>query len=307
MRRAAIPLVLLLALTACSTSLKGAAAPIAQEEVGAGLGLDVAAARQAAIDFLTAYAHATEDRGERLAALVTGPKLSAWVRWLNVQNQQFDGTIAGTIVLHSVAFVDTFIVQNVAGAQVNMGASVTFTYVPANAASFDLTRILDGPLTLLETGPAQWKVFDVTRDGQSMDAGIQLFRDLSQTRHGVTVQLDSLFMFTPNWQFNVVVRNRSGREVRLAGKDLSLDVHAQGGGRQHVRGVWSSELETIANGADSKGLVAFHQQREATGRTLAIAYRTAGGRKVRFEFPLGSVISQVPPIAGASPSPTPTS
>jgi hypothetical protein len=307
MRRALILLALLLALPACSPTLEGPTAPIAQEEVAAGLGLDVAAARQTAIDFLTAYAHATEDRGERLAALVTGPKLTAWVHWLNVQNDQFDGTIAGAVDLRSVAFVDTFIVQNVAGAQVNLGASVTFTYRPAGAASFDRARILDGPLTLIETGAARWKVFDVTRDGQSMDGGIQLFQDLSQVKERVTVQVSSLFMFTPNWQFNVVVRNRSGGAIRLSAKDLSLDVHRQGGPPRRAGGAYSEELGTLSSDASVQGLLAFPQQDEAKGRTLSITYRLANGRPVRFAFPLGTVVTQVPPIAGATPSPTATS
>jgi len=108
MRRLAFSGLVLLAATSCSPSLKGASQPLAQEQVGAGLGLDVASARRTALDFVNAYAHTTEDDGGRLSALVVGPKLTTWVHWMTVQNQQFDGTISGVAEVRSVAFVDSW-------------------------------------------------------------------------------------------------------------------------------------------------------------------------------------------------------
>jgi hypothetical protein len=306
MRRLAVFGLVLLAATSCSPSLEGASQPLAQEQVGAGLGLDVAAARRTALDFVNAYAHATEDDGARLSALVVGPKLTAWVHWMTVQNQQFDGTISGTADVRSVAFVDSFLVENAVGGRVNLGASVTLTYDPAAGETFDRTRIMDGPVTLLRTGTAEWRVVDATRDGQSMDDGIQLFRDLSMPSHGVTVSLHSLFMFTPSWQFNVSVENRTGGLIRFEPEGLALLVRRQGAPPQRTRGVYTQALVALPSGFDAEGLVGFPQQEEARGRTLSLAYRLAGGRHVTFSFPLGHVVTQVPPTS-SGPSPSPTS
>jgi hypothetical protein len=306
MRRLVFSSLVLLATTSCSPSLEGASQPLAQEQVGAGLGLDVASARRTALDFVNAYAHTTEDDGARLSALVVGPKLTAWVHWMTVQNQQFDGPISGIGDVRSVAFIDSFLVRNAVGGQVNLGASVTFTYEPADGQAFDRTRIMDGPVTLLRTGTAEWRVVDATRDGQSMDDGIQLFHDVSMASHGVTVSLHSLFMFTPAWQFNVTVVNRTGGLIRFEPDRLGLFVRRQGAPAQRMEGVYTEALDALPSGFDAEGLVGFPQQDEAKGRTLSLAYRLAGGRHVTFAFPLGEVVTQVPPTS-SEPSPAPTS
>ncbi|HEY3022370.1 MAG TPA: hypothetical protein VGK11_01895 [Actinomycetota bacterium] len=306
MRRLAVFGFVLLAATSCSPSLEGASHPLAQEQVAAGLGLDVASARRTALDFVNAYAHATEDDGARLSALVVGPKLTAWVHWMTVQNQQFDGTISGTADVRSVAFVDWFLVENAIGGRVNLGASVTLTYDPAADETFDRTRIMDGPVILLRTGTAEWRVVDATRDGQSMNDGIQLFKDVSMASHGVTVTLHSMFMFTPAWQFNVTVVNRTGRLIRFEPDRLALLVRRPDARPQRTRGVYTQALDALPNGSASEGLVVFPQQAEAKGRTLSLAYRLAGGRHVTFAFPLGDVVTQVPPTS-SGPSPAPTS
>ncbi len=306
MRRLAFSGLLLLAATTCSPPLEGASQPLAQEQVGAGLGLDVASARRTALDFVNAYAHATLDDGARLSTLVVGPKLTAWVHWMTVQNQQFDGTISGVADVRSVSFVDSFLVQNAVGAQLNLGASVTFTYDPADGETFARTRIMDGPVTLLRAGTAQWRVVDATRDGQSMDDGIQLFQDVSMASHGVTVSLHSLFMFTPAWQFNVTVVNGTGGLIRFEPNRLGLDVRQQDAPTQRTEGVYTQALDVLPSGFHAEGLVGFPQPEQAKGQILSLAYRLAGGRHVEFDFPLGDVVTQVPPT-GSEPSPGGTS
>lgn len=306
MRRLAFSGLVLLAATSCSPSLEGTSQPLAQEQVGAGLGLDVASARRTALDFVTAYAHATEDDGARLSALVVGPKLTAWVHWMTVQNQQFDGTISGVADVRSVTFVDSFLVENAVGGQVNLGASVTLTYDPADGEAFDRTRIMDGLVTLLRTGTAQWRVVDATRDGQSMEDGIQLFQDLSMASHGVTVSLHSLFAFTPAWQFNVTVMNGTDGLIRFEPNRLGLYVRQLGAPPQRTEGVYTQALDALPGGFHAEGLVGFPQQEAAKGRTFSLAYRLAGGRHVVFDFPLGDVVTQVHPT-GPEPSPGGTS
>ncbi len=300
MRRLSFLFIPFLALASCSPELEGPARPIAREQVGAGRGVDVVASRQTVVEFLEAYAHATEDDGARLAELVGGSKLAAWVRWLDVQNDEFPGTIAGQVDLRSVEFVALDTIEGTTAARVDVGASVTFDHDPFDAEPFPLTRILDGPVTLLQVGPADWRIFDLTRDGQSVDAGIRLFRDLSQVRRGVTVHLHSLFMFTPNWQFNVVVENESGDEIQLDLELLGLDVQ-QGDAAQRQEGVHTANLIAVPSGATVEGLLAFPQQDSAEGPVLSLAYRLAGDGVARFEFALEDVVTP-PPTAGA-PSP----
>jgi hypothetical protein len=139
-----------------------------------------------------------------------------------------------------------------------------------------------------------------------MDDGIQLFRDLSMASHGVTVSLHSLFMFTPSWQFNITVVNRTGGLIRFEPEGLALLVRRQGAPPQRARGVYTQALVALPSGFDAEGLVGFPQQEEAKGRTLSLAYRLAGGRHVTFSFPLGDVVTQVPPTS-SGPSPSPTS
>ena len=68
----------------------------------------------------------------------------------------------------------------------------------------------------------------------------------------------------------------------------------------------SQLMVALPSGFDAEGLVGFPQQEEARGRTLSLAYRLAGGRHVTFSFPLGDVVTQVPPTS-SGPSPSPTS
>ena len=302
MRRLTSLIIPLLVLASCSPTLEGPARPIAREQVGSGLGVDVVAARQSVVDFLDAYAHATEDEGRRLAELVRGPKLSAWAHWLNVQNEQFPGTIAGQVDLRSVEFVALDTIEGTTGARVDVGASVTFAHDPIDDDPFPLTRILDGPITLLRVGPADWRIFDLTRDGQSMVAAIVLFEDLSQVRRRVTIHLHSVFMFTPNWQFNVVVENGSSEEILLDPELLGLYVKQPGDASQRQEGVHTGNLIAVPSGTTVEGLLVFPQQDSADGRVLSLSYRLAGGGVARFELALEDVVTPPPTAGGPSPA-----
>jgi hypothetical protein len=307
MRRAVAPLVLLVWLAACSSTPNGPAAPIAAEQLSGSEGLDVSSARQTTLDFLDAYADAPQDGGARLAGLVVGSKLATWVHWLAVQNSQFAGTISGQPEVRSVDFAETLALQGAIGARVELGARVTFSYSPQDTDAFDRTRVLDGPCALLEIAPGDWRVVDLTRDGVPMSAGIELFRGVDRTRGDVTVTIDSLFTFAPNWQFNVVVDNRSGSDVQLDPNGVVLYTkQTEGFGR--TDGATTPSLNLVPAGGTAEGILAFPLQPEPTGRIVALVY-DEGGRVLRFGFPLEDFVTSAPspsPTASATPSAGPS-
>ncbi|HEY3264386.1 MAG TPA: hypothetical protein VGK12_04430 [Actinomycetota bacterium] len=283
---------------ACAPSPVGPAQPVAQELVGGPDGIDAASARATALAFLSAYAHAPAGGLGALRALVVGPDLRSWVRWLGVQNREFDGTIRGDVDLRSASFVAFLPIRKAIGARVDVGASVTFSYEPNDVEPFERTRILDGPITLLRTGTADWRIVDLTRDGVSMDAGITRFD--GQTHHlaGVSVRLDSVFRFVPNWQFNVVVTNETSATIGLDPATAALLVRDPGG-LQTIETVPSRSLQTIPPGSTVEALIAVPYQDSAHGRALSLPFFGSDGRLRRFLFPLGGLIDALPsPAAG---------
>jgi hypothetical protein len=293
---------------ACESAPAGPAQPIAREQIGGPDGVDVVSARATALEFLSAYANSPTDGMASLAALVAGPDLHAWVRWLGVQNREFDGTIEGAVDLRSAAFTASAPIGDGVEAQVGLGASVTFTFTPANGdQAFELTRILDGPMTLVQTGTANWKVVDVTRDGASMDAGITRFARELDHAGGVSVRLDSLFRFLPNWQFNVVVTNDTAATIGLDPADAALVVR-QPDGIETISTVASRSLQSIPPGSSVEALIAVPYQDSAKGRSLSLRFVGSDERRRRFVFPLGGIIDPPPgPSTGAgSASPSPS-
>jgi hypothetical protein len=288
-------------LGACASPTAGPARPIALEQVDAGIGPDVVAARQTVLDFLRAYVEAPADDGLALSRLVTGPKLDAWVRWLAVQNRSFRGTIDATVDVRSVGFVAILPIRTQVGARMDLSASVTFSFDPVGGDPFQRTRIMDGPVTLVREGVADWRVLDATRDGVSMDAGIQLFDHLQRRGRGVTVRLDSLFQFTPNWQFNVIVQNRSGASITLEpSSGVRLLTNRQG----HLRGrggAITDGLLRVPDGSTVEGLVAFPLQPSPRGRIVALTYRSPSGPPIRFAFPMTGKVTPVPVPPTTSP------
>ena len=293
MRRAAIGVLIPLLLAACTAEGEGPAAPIAAEQVTPGPALDAGTARQTAIDFLDAYAGAPSDHGKALWRLVAGDELRTWVTWLAVQDAQFPGLVTGEPDLRGVAFLGTAPARRADGAQVDLGASVTFTYRPIDGDPFERTRILDGPVTLASVSPGGWRVVDVTRDGVPMSDGIQLFRREERSEAGIVVTLDSLFMFAPNWQFNVIVQNGSDTPIELVPEATGLFVE-KAGTFEPVEGVTSPSMEEIDANAGTPGLMSFPQQDSADGRVLVVTYRQ-DGEDHRFDFPLQDIVTVVPP------------
>jgi hypothetical protein len=294
MRRIAAWSCVALALAACAPTPVGPAAPIAREQLGPGTALSASAARQAVVDFVNAYAASPTEGVGGLFDTVAGAELQSWVRWLEVQHREFAGGVTAMGEIRDVEFIDIVATADGPLTRVGLSATVTFDYAPDDADPFQLARILDGPVILAQTGPGGYRVVDLLRDGVPMGDGIEIFRNESRGAAGVRVVVDSLFMFPPFWQFNVVVRNDSDRPVTLDPDVLGLYVAGPGTSvRNEDRGV-SDSLLVVAPGTTVDGVIAFEQQDAAEGRTLTIAY-ARGRREIRFEFPLDGLVSVVPP------------
>ena len=137
-----------------------------------------------------------------------------------------------------------------------------------------------------------------------MSDSIQPFRNQVRTEGGVTVHLDSLFMFPPKWQFNVIVENATSHEIALDPTGAALFVD-RGDAFERVEGALTASLGTVPAGQTVEGFLVFQAQRSADGRVLSLVYGK-GPKALRFEFPLQDLVTAVPPPAptdaGAVPS-----
>lgn len=302
-RRLALALAVLLLAPACAPSPRAPSRPIAQEQVIGPAGVDVAAARYAALSFVLAYADSPTRGVGALRDLIAGPDLRSWVRWLGVQDHEFDGSIDGAVDLRSAAFVGSVPIRTAVGAQVQMSASVTFSFAPSNGQPFERTRILDGAITLIRTGTADWRIVDVTRDGVSIDAGITRFDGQVQRAGGAQVRLDSVFRFQPSWQFNLVVTNGTRQTIGLDPAAAALLVKRPGDAAQAVQVVATASLLEIPAGGTAEGLVAVPFQDSARGRVLSLPFVASNGTRLRFAFPLAGLIDPLPgPATGVGSS-----
>src|SRR4029450_9579880 len=252
-------------------------------------------ARQAVVEFVEAYRESPHQGVRRLRQLVVGPALRSWVRWLDVQHREFDGTIESAGAVSEVDSIGAVAARRIPFASVGLSASVQFRFDPRDDDPIDLVRVLDGPVTLIRPAAGTSRVEDLLRNGVPMSDSIQPLRHQVRTEGGVTVRLDSLFMFPPKWQFNVVVRNASPHDVSLDPDGAALFVD-RGDGFERVEGALTASLGTVPAGETVAGLMVFQAQRSADGRVLSLAYGT-GTRPLRFEFPLQDLVTAVPPPA----------
>lgn len=282
------------ALAACAAQTAGPLAPIAQEQFAAGPALDASSARRTVVDFVHAYASSPTEGVGKLANLVAGSPLAAWVRWLDVQHREFTGSIRAVADIRDVEFVATIEARRAMGAQVDLSASVTFAFAPDDAPAFERARILDGPVTLVRTATGTYRVLDLLRDGVLMSNGIQIFPEETRSEGALTVRLDSLFMFPPNWQFNVVIENTGDEDALIDRESVALFVRQSGGGFGRIEGVVTGSLATVPAGGVVDGILAYPMQDDEDGRVLSLGYRD--GRDVLlFEFPLDDLVNVVPP------------
>jgi hypothetical protein len=284
-----------IALAACGQEPLGPAAPIAPAQLAPGPALEASAARQAVVEFVEAYRESPDQGIRRLRQLVIGPDLQSWVRWLDVQHREFDGTIESAADVRDVEFIGAVTARRIPLASVGLSASVVFRFDPPDDDPIDLVRVLDGPVTLIRTAAGTYRVEDLLRNGVPMSDSIQLFRHQVRTEGGVTVHLDSLFMFPPKWQFNVVIENATPHDVSLDPDGAALFVD-RGDGFERLEGALTASLSTVPAGETAEGLMVFQAQPSADGRVLSLVYGT-GPSALRFEFPLQDLVTAVPPPA----------
>ena len=286
---------LVLALAGCAKEPVGPAAPIAPAQLAPGPALEASAARQAVLEFVEAYRGSPDQGIGRLRQLVVGPDLRSWVRWLDVEHREFDGAIDSAADVRDVEFIGAGTARRIPFASVGLSASVVFRFDPPDDDPIDLVRVLDGPVTLIRTAAGTYRVQDLLRNGVPMSDSIEPFRHQARTEGGVTVHLDSLFMFPPKWQFNVMIENATPHDVSLDPDGAALFVD-RGDEFERVGGAFTASLALVPAGSTAEGLMVFQAQRSADGRVLSLVYGR-GPRVLRFEFPLQDLVTAVPPPA----------
>ena len=297
--------VVALAAVACSPSPSGPSGPAAPDQVTPDDAVKATGARAVAAAFVRANADDTGAHPTALARLVDGNRLKRWVHWLGVQDREFPGTISGVVQSNRIGPAAPFELTSVPGSEaflrdVDVQATITFSFTPERGDVITLSRSLDGPMRLLfDDQHGTWSVLDFTRDGIPLSQSFEIVTDAaSVSRGGSDVTIDS-FVSVPYWQF--FLRVSSDRTVELAPRDVEL---LDAGGR-HVavaREVTSS-LRAIAAGHAAEGIVTFPAQTTADGITLRVTLRRPRGAAT-FDFLLGGLIHPLPVVTG-SPSPIP--
>ena len=304
-RLAAALLVVATLVGACSPSPTGPTGPAAPDQVTPDDAVKAAGARATAAAFVRAYASDTGADPRTLARLVDGKRLQRWVHWLGVQDREFPGTISGAVENDQIGPAAPFELSSVPGSgallrDVDVRATVTFSFQPDDGKTITLSRSLDGPMRLLyDDVRGTWSVLDFTRDGIPLSQTFEIVADSAEaSERGIDVAIDS-FVSVPYWQF--FIRASSDRAVRIAPRDAEL--LDAGGARVAVARDVTSSLRAIDAGTAAEGIVTFPAQASADGLTLRMTVRGSGGATV-FEFALGGLIHPIPPATG-SPSPSP--
>jgi hypothetical protein len=304
-RLSSILFVVALAAVACTSSPSGPSGPAAPDQVTPDDAVKAAGARAAAAAFVRAYANDTGANPRALARLVDGNRLERWVHWLGIQDREFPGTISGTVDNNQIGPAAPFELASVPGSEaflrdVDVRATITFSFRPEAGDMISLSRSLDGPMRLLfDDEQGTWGVLDFTRDGIPLSRTFEIVaRSAAASRGGTDVAIDS-FVSVPYWQF--FLRMSTDRAVGLAPNDAEL-LDADGQRVAVAREVTSSLREIVA-GAAVEGIVTFPGQAAAAGLTLRITLRGAAGAAM-FDFKLRGLIHPIGVVSG-SPSPSP--
>ena len=273
------------------------------------IGLEIASARTAAIDFLAAYASSGADDGRALQDAVTGEPLEEWATWVGVQRSALDGITTGSMDLRGVKLVS--IAEPVTGppvATVEVDASVTIVNEPPVGESTQLTFDFSGPMTMQRDGEGSWQVVDATREGASLAEAMILLTGGATTQRvgGLTVHLESMQMAPQAWLMNIEVVNRSGQPVSLGPPSALLTpVDLSASADAVAAGAVTSNLRRLDDGATQRGIVTFAPQPQLLPEFSFGLLFDSKERSLPIVFPIGLG----GPSAGdpsASPAPAPS-
>ena len=304
MRGRLTPALVIIALVAaaCGPSISGPNQPAGPDQVTPDDAVKAAGARAAARAFVHAYAADTGNRTVALDQLAGTDRLKRWVHWLGVQNDQFPGTISGSVEGDEIGPAAPFAVSSVPGSEtilreVDVQATVTFSLRPATGTPVSVSRSLDGPMRLIfDEKDGSWKVLDFTRDGIPFSQSFEIIKHASATLGGTEVTIDS-FVSVPYWEFFLRVTSAGPGGFARSGAEL-LDAD---GRRVASANEITSSLEHISGGGPVEGIVTFPIQANADGLTLRLRLHGLSDDEV-FEFVLSGIIH---PIAATTSSPSP--
>jgi hypothetical protein len=183
---------------------------------------------------------------------------------------------------------------------VDVRATITFSFQPDDADAITVSRSLEGPMRLLFNDQrGTWSVLDFTRDGIPLSQTFEIVaKSAAASKGGIDVAIDS-FLSLPYWQF--FLRMSSDRTTGLAPRDVEL--RDSTGDRLAVAREVTSSLRRIAAGPAVEGIVTFPAQATADGLTLRMTLRAPNG-VTTFDFKLRGLIHPVAIVSG-SPSPSP--
>jgi hypothetical protein len=211
-RRALLLSASLLLLPACAGS-EGQQVRLPQARPVTRAGLDLTSVQRAVNRFLGAYAQSSRDI-EPLERAVGGEELQEWVYWLEIQNR--DNSLDGVLEVHRVRVLE------IQGDFAAVGVDATVHFTLPDGSTFG--RRFESPVLLAKQGPGEaWVVIDAVRDGRSMQDAIGLIRPPAMViQNGITVEVPSVFRFTPGTVVNIRVTNDTGRAVRLSASRSTL-------------------------------------------------------------------------------------
>jgi hypothetical protein len=239
-------------------------------------------ARAEALAFLEGYAAVDARGNEELAGayLPRGP-LQGWAHLLWVQAREFPGQQEGTVALRELGPARPVGGVNGLVWDVEIDASVTFHFDPADdaIAPFDVTRDFSR-IRVARLRRGGWIVVDAVRDRVPVSATFQVFGpDFPVARdRGVKLTLVS-FVSYPQWQFHLQVRSPR-TEWRLRWARL---VDAEGKTIAEASAI-TSAVQTIWPREVAEGLATFDALTTAEGLGLELTYDAGTRRTLLFEL-----------------------
>ena len=275
MRGRLAPALLTIALVAvaCGPSISGPNQPAAPDQVTPDDAVKAAGARAAARAFVQAYADDTGSRIAELEQLAGTDRLRTWVHWLGVQNDQFPGTISGSVDGTEIGPAAPFAVTSVPGSEtilreVDVRATVTFSLQPTTGTAVSVSRSLDGPMRLIfDDQDGSWRVLDFTRDGVPFSQSFEIVNQATASLGGAEVTIDA-FVSVPYWEFFLRVKSDGPVGLVPSGAEL-LGVN---GRRIASANDITSSLERISGGGTVEGIVTFPIQPSAEGSRCVFAF-----------------------------------